>query len=413
LQVLRRLAKKNIGPRLLGTFNNGRFEEFFNAYTLTSRDLRVPETSRQIAKRMRELHAGIELLYEEREGGPSVFKNWDKWVERCEPVISWLDKEISDSSKRSKTSWRERGFVCGVHWPMFRDAVGEYRKWLTSQCGGIHEIKKRLVFAHNDTQYGNLLRLEPSDESPLLLPANEHKQLVVIDFEYASANTPGLEFANHFSEWCYNYHDPERPWACNTRDYPTPQEQHRFISAYVSHRSHLGGRPSASPLVSPDTPPSSTGAPGLTPFSIGAPAMTSKWPSYPEGENPPGDIVEADVQSLMREARLWRAANSAQWVAWGIVQAKVPAAEREILDPASVEGVEAETLSDQTEMDNTLEQVGEFDYLAYAQDRALFFWADMLSLGLFEDDQLPEELLGYVKAHRVNDTRLESHIKYP
>lgn len=32
----------------------------------------------------------------------------------------------------------------------------------------------------------------------MLLPANEHKQLVVIDFEYASANVPGLEFANHF-----------------------------------------------------------------------------------------------------------------------------------------------------------------------------------------------------------------------
>ena len=40
--------------------------------------------------------------------------------------------------------------------------------------------------------------MEPSQQSPLLLPENEHKQLVVIDFEYASANTPGLEFANHF-----------------------------------------------------------------------------------------------------------------------------------------------------------------------------------------------------------------------
>lgn len=38
----------------------------------------------------------------------------------------------------------------------------------------------------------------PAGESPLLLPANEHKQLVVIDFEYANANLPGLEFANHF-----------------------------------------------------------------------------------------------------------------------------------------------------------------------------------------------------------------------
>jgi hypothetical protein len=38
----------------------------------------------------------------------------------------------------------------------------------------------------------------PVGESPLILPANEHKQLVVIDFEYANANLPGLEFANHF-----------------------------------------------------------------------------------------------------------------------------------------------------------------------------------------------------------------------
>ena len=40
--------------------------------------------------------------------------------------------------------------------------------------------------------------MTPEGESPLMLPANEHKQLVVIDFEYANANLPGLEFANQF-----------------------------------------------------------------------------------------------------------------------------------------------------------------------------------------------------------------------
>lgn len=48
------------------------------------------------------------------------------------------------------------------------------------------------------TQYGNILRMTPSGESPLLLPANEHKQLIVIDFEYSNADLPGYEFANHF-----------------------------------------------------------------------------------------------------------------------------------------------------------------------------------------------------------------------
>lgn len=153
LQILRRLGKKNIGPRVLGTFNNGRFEEYFNARTLTAKDLRNPETSKQIAKRMRELHEGIELLDEEREGGPFVFRNWDKWVDRCEQVISWLDKEIMsphNASKARSEPWRKRGFVCGVPWPVFRNAFEKYREWLTDKFGGADEIKKQLVFAHND-----------------------------------------------------------------------------------------------------------------------------------------------------------------------------------------------------------------------------------------------------------------------
>lgn len=59
------------------------------------------------------------------------------------------------------------------------------------------------------TQYGNILRMVPEGESPLLLPANKHKQLVVIDFEYANANLPGLEFANHFVSLSLLYSLPD------------------------------------------------------------------------------------------------------------------------------------------------------------------------------------------------------------
>lgn len=153
LQILRRLGKKNIGPKVLGTFINGRFEEYFNARPLTSEELRDPTTMKQIAKRMRELHEGIDLLEEEREGGPMVFKNWDKWVDRCEKVTNWLDKEICSKTNDIKAvaePWRRRGLVCGVPWPTFRKAVEGYRHWLVSSHGGIDEIKRQLVFAHND-----------------------------------------------------------------------------------------------------------------------------------------------------------------------------------------------------------------------------------------------------------------------
>lgn len=154
LQILRRLARKKIGPRLLGTFTNGRFEEFLHARTLTSLDLRAPEISKQIAKRMRELHDGVELLKEERDGGPFLWRNWDKMVSRCEKVITWLDNQIISGrqghAKSQSDAWKDRGLICGVEWSIFRKIVDKYRRWLDEQYGGKEGIGQQLIFAHND-----------------------------------------------------------------------------------------------------------------------------------------------------------------------------------------------------------------------------------------------------------------------
>ncbi|MCJ1379575.1 hypothetical protein MMC17_002677 [Xylographa soralifera] len=423
LQILRRLARKRIGPRLLGTFNNGRFEEFFHARTLTASDLRVPEMSKNIAKRMRELHDGIELLEEERDGGPFLWRNWDKWVTRCEEVITWVDHQIisgeAGPARGRADEWKRRGLVCGVEWSVFRRTVERYRRWLNDQYGGPAGLRQHLVFAHNDTQYGNLLRLEPSGESPLLLPMNEHKQLVVIDFEYASANTPGLEFANHFTEWCYDYHDSEKAFACNTSAYPTPAEQYRFLKAYVQHRPQSNPHASATPLASPSPDPSS---------SISAFMLDSRSPpvSYAEEERLRQEEIEKEIQRLTHETRLWRIANSAQWVAWGVVQAKISGMDdalscektptqsppaRSTTDPFSPhataekpapvdkrpEGLVAEALAEDHELPHEEDDEEEFDYLGYAQERAMFFWGDCLGMGFVREEDLPREMLGKVK----------------
>jgi len=154
LQILRRLARKKIGPRLLGTFLNGRFEEFFYARTLTAHDLRIPETSKQIAKRMRELHDGVELLEEEREAGAFVWRNWDKWVERCEEVTSWIEGQVLPGEQGVNGSrnqlLNQRGPICGVQWSVFRQTVERYRQWLDARYEGTAGIRQHLVFAHND-----------------------------------------------------------------------------------------------------------------------------------------------------------------------------------------------------------------------------------------------------------------------
>ncbi|USP80305.1 uncharacterized protein yc1106_07579 [Curvularia clavata] len=450
LQILTRLARKRIGPRLLGTFSNGRFEEFLHAEPLTSKELRNPETSVQIAKRMRELHEGIDLLKKEREAGPFVWQNWDKWVNRCEHIVNWMDQKVRESSKApskaSSDDLKKRGYVCGVEWPVFKQMIYKYRKWLEDQYGGIDKINERMVFAHNDTQYGNILRMMPEGESPLLLPANQHKQLVVIDFEYANANLPGLEFANHFTEWAYNYHDAEAPWRCNTKNYPTLEEQHRFIRAYLMHNPSYkapGGYTSnpATPHLGPLPTSGSTTALAATaaPSSISAFMLDSRAPpgeKYQEQEAQYERQIEEEARRLLAETKLWRLANSAMWVAWGIVQAHIPGlpdfddedkaaanpnpeaamlasatAELEAAAKAQEKDATTGTVS-QEPAEQADAQAGkdedaadffkpqdeeEFDYLQYANDRAMFVWGDALRMGIVKASELPEELLERVK----------------
>ncbi|KAI9890281.1 MAG: hypothetical protein M1814_004316 [Vezdaea aestivalis] len=387
LQILRRLCKRNIGPKMLGTFTNGRFEEFLHATTLTAPDLKVPATSKQIAKRMRELHDGIELLEDERDAGPSVWKNWDKWIAKTEEICLWLDKR---NVKRASEK-QNHIFVCGTEWGQFKDVVSRYRAWLEEKYGGPAGVKQHLVFAHNDTQYGNLLRLEPSGQSPLLLPANEHKRLVVIDFEYASANLPGYEFANHFSEWCYDYSTSDRPYAFHIPRYPSAQEQKRFIEAYVRHQ----------PLRGADTTPSLRAIPSAmlhtSTSSISTFTLDSRTPPSQTAEDDVArdDAVSKEVQRLLAESRLWRMANSAFWVSWGIVQANVPEMTDGKDDTKESDGQVESSEQAPVEDDSSSEE--DFDYLSYSRERALFFWGDAVNLGIIKREEIPDSLVQELK----------------
>lgn len=226
--------------------------------------------------------------------------------------------------------------------------------------------------------------MRPDDKkSPLLQPNYEHKQLVVIDFEYCGANVRGYEFANHFTEWCYDYHDESASFALNVDKYPTPEEQYRFVKSYVSHRPehpHPGtSTPLASPLVTPVRDPST---PSLEPSAVGSSSSIVDF--MLDARVPPGgwkaeetrqeDQLEEHIKSLMEETRLWRPICSAMWIAWGILQAKIPS-------------FDSDGTSDEEEGDPHA-----FDYLGYAQERAMFFWGDCVALGLVKLEELPERV---------------------
>jgi choline kinase len=153
--------------------------------------------------------------------------------------------------------------------------------------------------------------------------------------------------------------------------------------------------------------------------------------NYAEEEAARERYTNQRVKELMKEARLWRVANSAQWVAWGIVQAKVPELDDPPFSPSPDEfspdlptpaseaspsilsmshathehdkrpvGYVAEALlsgANINEVAAVNEDDDEFDYLGYAQERAMFFWGDVVALGLVKREELPEGLRGRLK----------------
>ena len=63
---------------------------------------------------------------------------------------------------------------------------------------------------------------------------------------------------------------------------------------------------------------------GISSFMLDARTPGGQTSNYQEEEKKREEQLEKQVDRLMTETRLWRIANSAQWVAWGIVQANVP-----------------------------------------------------------------------------------------
>ncbi|KAK4056303.1 hypothetical protein OIO90_002747 [Microbotryomycetes sp. JL221] len=171
--------------------------------------------------------------------------------------------------------------------PSFERQVKAYRSFVKEWER--NQGKSKRVFSHNDTQYGNLLLLTPKDskqeqdlEKNLQAP---HQRIIVVDFEYASANPRGFDIANHFIEWQADYHHETMSHALNGQ-YPDPVERARFLRAYVGCDQGLD-----------------------TPF------------------DPPVDVKQGyqedqRVVRLEQEVKVWSPASHAMWAVWGIVQAK-------------------------------------------------------------------------------------------
>ena len=311
-------SQYRIGPRVYGTFGNGRVEEYFESVTLTASDLRDENVSRWIGARMAELHCvDIEAIEETSPVTRGEGKGWEIGAKKN--VKAWLAPAREVLALPAVTEASRRDLDLDV----FMKRWEKYMRWLK-------EFEKtegasRRVFAHNDAQYGNLLKLARIKEG---LP--EHHQVcktgifmnsifpnfapkvIVVDFEYASPNPAAFDIANHFHEWTANYHS-STPHMLDPSRYPTAKERRNFYLAYMTQS-----------VVSSSVPPET--------------------------------IDEAILEKMDRQVKAWSPASQAMWAVWGIVQAK-----------EDLEGKEGEL---------------EFDYIEYARCRMEGFRRETKALGL-------------------------------
>lgn len=168
---------------------------------------------------------------------------------------------------------------------------------------------------------------------------------------------------------------------------------------YLTHRPGAAAGGSTSPAIH------GRHATAITPLSLDDTLDGPSWQQVQSNE----EELEAKVRDLMHQTRLWRVMNSAQWVAWGIVQAKAPGMEEALADMAATAHNGASKKHDENSNGETKEPLvdadvdeEDFDYLAYAQDRALFFWSDLLAMNLVNPDELPRPMVEHLRARALD-----------
>ncbi|KAI0322304.1 kinase-like protein, partial [Amylostereum chailletii] len=260
-------ATYHMGPRVYGTFDNGRIEEYFDSVALSASEMRDQRTSRFIGARMAELHS-VDVAALDDHPSPhrliTAEKNVLSWISPARRVLA--NPTVPDSARKA------------LDLDTFHQAWSRYVARLKASDKASSGPS---VFCHNDAQYGNLLRLHKLKED-----VPEHHEIIVVDFEYAGPNPAAFDIANHFHEWTANYHSTT-PHLLDSTRYPTPVDRDNFYRAYLSHRQ--------------------------------LPLPSGRMTAY---LSLPAELQADELSTLEYQVRAWSPMSHAMWAIWGIVQAR-------------------------------------------------------------------------------------------
>lgn len=140
LRILHLLSSRySLGPKIHGTFANGRLEEYFPSRALNASDLRDEETSRFIGKRMAELHSvELDVLDPVEAGqsrGPTVLQSIKEWIEPARKMMRRLERLDKQGAMKGLLA----GWVEQFDLDRLEKEIELYVEWLKSCESG--EVK--------------------------------------------------------------------------------------------------------------------------------------------------------------------------------------------------------------------------------------------------------------------------------
>lgn len=449
-----------IGPLILGTFFNGRIEQFFKSRPLSKEEVRDPQISSWIARKMSELHSvdlSTVINYSDqdlqtqtlsscranslssegkwfpasvtsptpkqsssplttpqlrsvnynasREGQRSlslvagsksvkagVWNNITRWQHEATKVFLDIAKALDKLGVQSTNNptlsstddedplerFRSMSpplsspqalseYVKLVDLPRLIIEMKSYRAWI--HCYEKIHGRSPMIFSHNDTQCGNLLLRQDDDPS---LSEHPHDQIRVIDFEYVSANPRGFDIANHFHEWCADYHHPTHSYSLTRHgSYPTYSERKRFYQAYLGinydqnqtdskMKEETDGNTTIQRFKDCEISDFNLDEPTLDP------ATAKNTTSTPGPKGALGKVHKEEderVLSLEQDVNLWSPASHAMWALWGLVQAR---------DDLKIQLDRWLVEANPVASNHSIEEF-EFDYFSYSAERIILF----------------------------------------
>jgi len=215
LEIFNLLAAEELGPKLYGTFEEGRFEEYLVSSPLSWLEMTSEEVSSVVARKIAAIHKlEVQPLANGSDWLIERYKEYNQFIIGLRGIAPDFTPETLNSTKRIASEL----------------LANRYQQEIDYLSRLFVESKSPLVFSHNDLHQNNILLLHHSLDTKCDL----NNRIVLIDFEYCSYNYRTFDLANHLSEWCFDYNGDDYPHFQVFPDrFPSEEKQKLFLSHYI------------------------------------------------------------------------------------------------------------------------------------------------------------------------------------